>query len=167
MLMLSPDQARIARAKRQADELHAMTDQSLERQRKERERRLKRRREAIASPRLDTPAVAAAALKWLIAEKCCKPEGSYQDVVEILVIEAFREKEQTLPVFSVLERWCAWNERGGMTIDDLDWLGGKKQAFCSAACVMGLLCEVCLMGESTVAADMRECVQHWKKVRLG
>ena len=54
-----------------------------------------------------------------------------------------------------------------MTIEDLDVLGKQQQAFCNAACVMGLLKEICTKEESTVAADMRECVQHWKKVRLG
>ncbi len=165
--MYRPDQARIARSKRQADELHAMTDQATERRRRDQERRLKRRREAISSPRLDTPAVAAAALKWLVEEKCCKPKGNYHDVVETLVVSAVKEDEQALTVFAMLERWCTWNERGGMTIEDLDWLEGKKQAFCTAACVLGLLSEVCSMGESTVAADLRECVQHWRKVRLG
>ncbi len=165
--MISPDQARIARSKRQADELHAMSTQHMERHRRDRERDLNRRREAISSPRLDTPAVAAAALKWLIEEKYCKPDGSYQDVVESLVLQAVKEEEQAMTVLAVLERWCAWNDRGGMNIDDLNWLDGKRQAFCTAACVMGLLCEVCSMGESTVAADMRECVQHWRKVRLG
>ena len=116
---------------------------------------------------MDTLAVAAAALKWLIEEKCCKPDGKYQDVVESLVVEAVKEDDKALTVFAMLERWCVWNERGGMTLEDLDCLQGKKQAFCTAACVMGLLCEVFSMGESTVAADMRECVQHWRKVRLG
>ena len=43
----------------------------------------------------------------------------------------------------------------------------KIPAFCNAACVMELVREVCSREESTFAADMRECAQHWKKVKLG
>ena len=108
-----------------------------------------------------------AALRWLMRQKCIKAESSLQDVIEILVIGTMKEDEQALTVCAMLDKWRSWNERGGMTVEDLDWLEGNKQAFCNAACVMGLLREVCSKDESTVAADMRECVQHWKKVRLG
>ena len=163
----SSDQARIARAKRAADESQQMTDQYLEKRRRDRERELQRRREAIASPRLDNVAVTNAALKWLIQQKCSKVGSSGQTIVETLIIESMKEDEQILVVCAVLEKWRNWNERGGMTIDDLDWLENKKQALCKAACVMSLLREVCSKEESTVAADMKACVEHWKKVRLG
>ena len=86
--------------------------------------------------------------------------------METLIIGAVKNDEQSVNVCEVLEKWRGWNERGGMTIDELDWLEGSKVAFCNAVCAMGLLREVCSKDESTVAADMRKCVEQWKKVRL-
>lgn len=164
---MSPEQASIARSKRQADELHAMGDEHMERTRRDRERQIKRRREAIASPRLGTETVTAAALKWLIDQEHARAESSLQDAIETLLVGLLKKDDQALSICEVLEKWRTWSERGGMTIDDVDWLAARKLAFCNAACVIGLLNEVCAKEESTVAADIRECVQHWKKVRVG
>ena len=163
---MNPEQASIARSKRQADELQAMSDDHFERTRRDRERRTKRRQEAIASPRLGPEVVTTAALRWLVQQNHVKAEFSLQEANEIMLIGMIKENEHALSVCTVLEKWRSWSERGGMTIDDVDWLADRKQAFCNAACVMGLLNEVCAE-ESVVAADIRECVQHWKKVRLG
>ncbi len=54
-----------------------------------------------------------------------------------------------------------------MTIEDLEVLARDKPAFCNAACAMGLIRDVSNKEESAVALDMRECVQHWRKVSLG
>ena len=165
--MMPVAQAHIARQARQAAELQQMSDQSFERMRRDQQRNVARKREAVASPRLETGAVTNAALKWLIREKRVKAGSSLQDAIELVVVGIIKEEEQALSVCTVLQSWRNWSDRGGMTIEELDMLASKKQAFCNAACVMGLLKEVCTKEESTVAADMRECVQHWKKVRLG
>lgn len=167
---MSPQQANIARSKRQAEELHALGANHMDRARRDQERRAKRGREAVASPRWETGAVTTAALQWLIREKGLNADTSLHDVVETVLIEMIKaddDDEQALSVCDVLERWRIWSERGGMTVEDVDWLVARKSALCNAACVMGLLNEVCTQEESTVAIDIRECVQHWKKVRLG
>lgn len=153
--------------KRQADERQLMLDDNIERTRRKGERQMKRGREAVASPRLETAAVMNVALKWQIQENHSKPESTLQDSIETLLIGIMKEDQQALSVCTLLERWRSWTERGGMTIEDLDLLVDQRQAFCNAACVIGLLNEVYGKEESTVATDMRDCVQHWKKVRLG
>ncbi len=60
---MSPDQARIARTKRLAAENQQRSEQFRQDQGRERECAIKRQREAIGSPRVDTKAVANAALK--------------------------------------------------------------------------------------------------------
>lgn len=164
---MSPEQASIARSKRQMDELQAMSDGLNERRRRDRERHDKRGREAVASPRLEPGVVTTMALKWLTQEKHAKPNSSLPDAIETVLFEMIQGDEKALSVCDILEKWRSWNERGGMTIDDVDWLADRKPALCNAVCVMGLLNEVCTKEESTVAADIRECVQHWNKVRLG
>ncbi|MCJ1450129.1 hypothetical protein MMC28_000458 [Mycoblastus sanguinarius] len=165
--MMSPDQARIAKMTRQTAELHRMTSDRQESMERERERSVLRQREAIGSPRLETMVVANAALKELVKEKILDESSGLQAAVETLLVSIVKNKEQAMSVCSILERWREWSDRGGMTIDDFEMVGKNKLAFCNAACVMGLFREASTKEESMVASDMRECVRHWKNVRLG
>ena len=54
-----------------------------------------------------------------------------------------------------------------MTKDDLVVVRGEIIGFAFAACVVGLIAEVGNKDEGGLAADMRECLRVWKKVRLG
>ena len=132
-----------------------------------RERKATRQREAIGSPRLDTTVVSKAALKHLKAEKRIDDGDRFEATVETVLIGILNQEEPSVAVCTILEKWRAWTDRGGMTIADLETLEKEKLAFCNAACIMGLVKEVSRKGESAVALDMRECVEHWRKVRLG
>ena len=164
---MSPDQAAIARSKRLAAEMQQTHDHMRMDMERDRERRVKQQREAVGSSRLDTIAVTNAAVKYLKAEKSIgESEGTEAAVVAVLV-GMMKQEERAMEVCTILERWRAWIDRGGMTIEDLENLEKNLLVFCSAACIMGLIRDVSTKEESQVALDMRECVQHWKKVRLG
>ena len=164
---MSPDQANIARMKRLAAETQQRLDRVHMDMQRDRERRATRQREAVGSPRLDTKLVSNAALKHLKAEKRIDNGDGLEAVVETGLIGIMNQEESSMFVCTILEKWRAWTDRGGMTIEDLEALGKEKLAFYIAACVMGLVKELSTKEESAVALDMRECVAHWKKVRLG
>ena len=164
---MSPDEAIRARTKRFAAEMEQRLDRARMDMQRDRERRATRQREAICSPRLDTTVVSNAALKHLKAEKGIGDGDGFEAAVETILIGIMNQEEPSLVVCTILEKWRAWTDRGGMTIADLETLEKEKLALCNAACVMGLVKEVSTKEESAVALDMRECVEHWKKVRLG
>lgn len=72
----------------------------------------------------------------------------------------------SISVCTVLKRWREWSDRGGMTIDDVEFLEKYKVSFYNAAFLMGLFPEMYTKEESTVAPDMRECVHNIGR-RLG
>lgn len=164
---MSPDQAAVARSKRLAAEMQQTHDHVRMDRKRDRERSVKRQREAVCSSRLDTIAVTSVAVKYLKAEKSIgENEGTEAAVVAVLV-GMIKQEERAMEVCAILERWRAWTDRGGMTIEDLENLEKNLLVFCNAACIMGLIRDMSTREESQVALDMRECVQHWKKVRLG
>lgn len=164
---MSPDQANIARTKRLATERQQMMDRARMDMHRDRERRATRQREAIGSPRLDTTAVSNAALKHLKAAKRIHDDAGFEAAVETFLIGIMNQEGSSMVICTILEKWRAWTDRGGMTIADLETLETEKLAFCNAACVMGLVKEISTKEESAVSLDMRECVEHWRKVRLG
>lgn len=165
--LLPADQAAAAAANRRAAEFQHQTDAVRGRLLRDKERREKRAREAIASVRIETLNVAHAALKWLQTERVFPENLDLQGAIEFLLVDLLRQDEGSSNVCDMLEDWKTWNSRGGMTIEDIYNLSDAKQAFCKAACVMGLIKEVATKEESAVAEDIKACVRHWKKVRLG
>lgn len=165
--MMSPDQARIARTKRFAAENQQRSDQFRQDVARDRERILNRQREAVGSPRVDTTIAANAALNYLKGQNLIDEGDGHHAAIESILVGMVTQDKQSVAVCTLLERWRAWSDRGGMTIEDLEVAANNKLAFCNAACVLGLMKEVSTKEESAVALDMRECVQHWKKVRLG
>lgn len=165
--MMSPDQASIARSKRQAAELSQSGNQWEADMQQRQERSLKRQQEAVCSVRLDTATVADASAKYLKAEQLLTQDRGTQDVVEALLVGMIKREGEAMNVCIVLERWRQWSDRGGMTIEDLEFLEKHRVAFCNAACAVSVLKDVSTKEESAVAMDMRDCVQNWRKVRLG
>lgn len=165
--MMTGENARIARIARESEELHRTGEEFRARLARQREREDKREREAFASGRLPAKVVAEAGIKWLIHEKLLNEGAGTQDAVEGLLMGMITQEQVAIGVFSVLERWQEWSDRGGMNTEDLTIFKKNKVGFCYAACVMGLLRDVCIKEESSVAVDMQECIRFWKKVRLG
>ena len=164
---MAPEQAKAARSARQMASMQRHGDEFRDRIQRDRERKMKRAREAIASPRWEAGVVAQLALKWLQTKEKVSKETNLQRVVELLLIGLLQVDKRAMKVCDLLQDWQGWDKRAGMTVDDVYALIDEKEAFCYAACVMGLLKEVFTKEESAVAADMRECAQHWKQVRVG
>ena len=143
---MSPDQAAIARSKRLAAEMQQTHDHVRMDRKRDRERSVKRQREAVGSSRLDTIAVTSAAVKYLKAEKSIgENEGTEAAVVAVLV-GMIKQEERAMEVCAILERWRAWTDRGGMTIEDLENLEKNLLVFCNAACIMGLIRDMSTKG---------------------
>lgn len=165
--MMTVENARIARVAREAEELHRTGEEFRARLARQREREDKREREAFASGRLQAKVVADAGIRWLIRENLLNEGAGTQEAVEGLLMGMITQEQVALGVCSVLERWQEWSDRGGMNTEDLTMFRKNKVEFCYAACVMGLLRDVCIKEESSLAVDMQECIRSWKKVRLG
>lgn len=165
--MMGAEQARVARVAREAAELHQMGEDFRARIARQRERETRREREAFASGRLEARVVADAATEWLIQEKILREGAATQEAVEGLLIRMVRQEEVAISVFSLLERWKEWSDRGGMNTADLAIFRANKVGFCYAVCIMALFKDVCAKEESSLAADMQECIRCWKTVRLG
>ena len=165
--MMTGEQARIAKATREAEELHRVGEEFRARMARQREREERREREAFASGRLEAAVVAEKGLKYLVREKLLNEGEGTQKAVEGLLVGMIKQEKVAMGVCGVLERWQEWSDRGGMNSEDLTMFRKDKIGFCYAACVMGLLRDVCIKEESSVAADMQECIRVWKKVRLG
>lgn len=165
--MMTVDQARIARIAREAEERARFGEDHRVRMARQRERVERREREAFASGRLEARVAADAGLCWLIGEGVLREGAKMQEAVEGLLVRMVKGEGVSMGVCDILERWRDWSDRGGMNAEDLAMLMNNKTGFCYAACVMGLLREVCTKDESSVAADMQECIRFWKKIRLG
>ena len=165
--MMGGEQARVARIAREREEMHRMGEEFRARLARQREREERREREAFASGRLEARVAADAGARWLVGEEVLKKGSGMQEAVEGLLVGMIKGEGRAMGVCGVLERWREWSDRGGMNAEDFAIFKKDKTGFCYAACVMGLLRDVCSKEESSVAADMQECILSWKKVRLG
>ena len=165
--MMTEDQARIARISREAEERARFGEDHRARIAQQRERGERREREAFASGRLEARVAADAGIRWLVGEGVLRNGAKTQEAVEGLLVRMVKGERIAMGVCDILERWRCWSDRGGMNAEDLATFRNNKTGFAYAACVMGLLREVCAMDESSVAADMQECIRIWNKVRWG
>ena len=165
---MPPEQARLAKMARESEERAQMMDDVTSKVRRDRERSEKREGEAVASVRLPAAVVAEKALSYLAKVGSVDVERGLQGAVEHLLVGMVRgERLATEGTCKILEKWKGWAERGGMTKDDLALLRSELVGFCFASCVVGLMTEVGGKDETGLAADMRENLRTWRKVRLG
>ena len=165
---MPPEQARLAKMARESEERAQMMEDFTSKVRRDRERSEKREGEAVASVRLPAAVVAEKALSYLAKVGSVDVERGLQGAVEHLLVGMVRgERLATEGTCKILEKWKGWAERGGMTKDDLALLRSELVGFCFASCVVGLMTEVGGKDETGLAADMRENLRTWRKVRLG
>lgn len=165
--MMTGDQARIARISREAEERARFGEVHRARIAQQREREERREREAFASGRLEARVAADAGIRWLVAEGALRDGAKTQEAVKGLLIRMVKGERIAMGVCDILERWRCWSDRGGMNAEDLATFRNNKTGFAYATCVMGLLREACAKNESSVTADMQECIRVWHKIRLG
>lgn len=165
--LFTPAQAEAARATRQNEERFAIADEFQARQRRDKEREIKRKMEALNSSRLHPSIVAQAAMRYLSEKVSFEASTMVQQTAESILFEMVEEETKALAICKVLDQWQRWNDRGGMNQEDLALATENPVHFSYAACLIGLFREASIREESSVAMDLQECVRVWKKVRLG
>ena len=166
--MMAPEQANVARMAREAEERARMMEDAIATTKRNRQRMERREREAVSSVRLSAKVVAERALSFLGKEGKVEVEKGSQGAVERLLVGMVRREDWAVEgACMVLNRWKEWAAREGMSREDLAVVRGEIIGFAFAACAVGLIAEVGNKDDGGLAADMRECVRVWKKVRLG
>ena len=167
---MPPDQARIHKMNREAQERQERHNDMMREISKRQEREERRMQEAMASPRMNHKAVAEACLAWLIAQGDIGREwtvGQLAEAVLYLMVIDQREDGEGRKVVRVLEEWMSWATAGGMKKQQVIMLGDMKVEFCLAASLVAMIQELAATGLGKAGADMLECLQLWRKVRLG
>ena len=166
--MMAPEQANVARMAREAEDRARMMEDAIATTKRDRERIERREREAVGSVRLSAKVVAERALSFLGKEGKVDVKKGLQGAVERLLLGMIRKENWAVEgTCMALNRWKEWAAREGMSREDLAVVRGDVIAFAFAACAVGLIAEVGNKDESSLVADMGECIRVWKKVRLG
>ena len=138
-------------------------------ERKERDER--RENDAIASPRMGCQAVAEACLAWLIQQGEIGKEWTVEQLAEavlyLIAVDNREEGNEGRKVIEVLEEWMDWSNAGGMKRQQYYFLAERKVEFCFAAALVAVVQKSESMSRGNASADMMECLQVWRKVRLG
>ncbi len=164
---MPPAQAQAARATREAEERTAFLESTRAQMAERQAREEKRIFEALNSPRLGNSLVAKACLKSLIAKREMDEGSSVQQAVEHIMYQMIIDVSTAERVSNMLDRWMKWTEQGGMSKEHLDYLKADTSTLCYVACILSLMQETLSKNESSVAADMQECMRLYRKVRLG
>lgn len=166
---MPPEQARIHKLNREANERREMME-DMQRANADRiEREEKRVKEAIGSPKMNHRPVAEACVKWLVkqkrVERDCTVEKVAAAVLYLLVVDQRQDGDATR-VLQILQEWMDWSNAGGMKKAQVELLGRWKSEFCYAACLVVVIAEAAAR-PSNASTDMLECFKSWNKVRLG
>jgi hypothetical protein len=166
---MPPEQAKIARMNREAEERMAMHDDMIADAQQRIEREESRLKDAIASPKLSNKAVAEACLAWLIEKGEIDHGSTLQELAEAvlyLMIVDRRTDGEAATVYEVLNEWQLWSQHGGMRKSNVTFLGDKKTEFCFAAALVYII-EEAANATNHSGEVLKECLRMWKKVRLG
>ena len=162
-------QARVAKMNREAEERQAMMNDMTEERYARAEIEERRIKDAIASPRMSNKAVAEACLAWLIDKGEVGREWTVEVLAEAvlyLMVVDQRHEGQSSKIAEVLEEWIGWAQNGGIKKSHIVFLEQRKVEFCFATALISIIQEAAgTNGEA--GADMMECLQLWRKVRLG
>lgn len=167
--VMAPEQAKVARMNREAEERQASLDELMSFSIQSDQRREVRLAEVIASPKLKNKAVAEACMVWLTGQKQIERGHSLQTLAEAilyLLIVDQRPYEEAVKVVEVLDEWQIWSQHGGMSRSHLDFLKERKVEFCFAAVIIHII-EDAAHTSSRSGEVMKECLRLWRKVRLG
>ncbi|KAL2426544.1 hypothetical protein ABEF95_009302 [Exophiala dermatitidis] len=171
---MPPEQAKIHKMNRLAEERRAALDDMMASAAARQERGERRAQDAIASPRMSTKAVAEACLAWLIEQGLIGREWTLDQLAEavlyLMVVDQSQSEEgEARKVVKVLDEWMSWAAVGGMKKTQVNVLYDNKLAFCYAAALVAVVNESVnsASGRSKAGADMLDCLRLWRKVRLG
>lgn len=166
---MPPEQARIHKMNRQRSERQETMNAMHEEQSARIEKEERRYKEAIASPRMGSRAVAEASLAWLIEKGEIDREWTVEQLAEAvlyLLIVDQGENGEAKKIIEVLDEWMAWTLAGGMKKQQVTFLGSRKVEFCFAASLVAIIQQAATSG-GKASADMLDCLKLWRRVRLG
>lgn len=171
---MPPEQAKIHRTNREMAERQEQHNDMITSLAQRREKEERRTKDAVASPRMSTKAVAEGCLAWLIEQGEVGREWTLCQVAEavlylMVVDQSLSEEGETRKIAKVLEEWQSWALVGGMKTQQVKLLEDYKLAFCFAAVLVAVVQEhvTATGGVGRAGVDMLECLRLWRKVRLG
>lgn len=167
---MSPEQARVHKHNRQMAKNRELMDEMNRQRQEQEERRDRRLRDAVASPRMGNKVVAEAALAWLIEQGDVGREWTVEQLAEaVLYLLALDTSEdgQAMKVLRLLDEWFEWSTANGMRKRQVEDLEDRKVEFCYAAALVATIASGAGSSQGKASKDMLECLTTWRKVRLG
>ena len=167
---MPPAQAQVAKANREAAMRRRMMDDMHQRQREQEERRDRRLRDAVASPKVSNKAAAEACLAWLIQQGDIGREYTVEQLAQAvlyLIILDTSEDGQAAKVIMLLDEWMEWCNAGGMKMRQVEDLERRRVEFCYAAALVSTIASGSVSSQGKAGKDMLDCLKTWRKIRLG
>lgn len=137
------------------------------------QRRETRAHEAIQSPKWDAALVASHTLRWLQqhrhvpADAVGSAGGTLRAVVAGLLHRMLLDGAFANEMSSILDKWKAWADNGGMRKSDLEALREGQKTFALASLLIAVIRDVGGETEGSLSVDLQECLRMWRQVRLG
>jgi hypothetical protein len=122
--------------------------------------------EALISPRLSNQIVADACLAWLVKQEQVPEYYSILDLAQAALYLMALDPVQAKVISEICEQWMVWSQIAGMSRVDLELAQRNKVSFCYASAVVYAV-QTVAKSEVRLSSDMQECLNVWKKVRLG
>jgi hypothetical protein len=168
---MPPEQARIHRMNREAEERRQWHTDHMVQLGEMREKEERRQNDAIASPKMDNQAVAEACLAWLIQQGEVGQDWTLAQLAEatlyLIALDHREEGSEAKRIMEVLDEWHDWTTAGGLKRLQIAFLEQRKVEFCLAASLIAVIQKSEGMGHIKANTDMMECLRMWSKVRLG
>ncbi|KAK2749834.1 hypothetical protein FQN57_005248 [Myotisia sp. PD_48] len=163
---MAPAQAAAARRAREQAKAMQMHNDYRERAKLLQEYEDNRITEALSSPRLTNEAIANACLAWLITNNHLPKEYTLVDLARAVLYLMLLDHSQARIIAELCDRWTVWNQSPGLNRTELPYLQEHKICFCYASSLIYMI-QTAAKSDNQVSTDMQECINIWKKVRLG
>jgi hypothetical protein len=168
---MPPEQARIHRMNREAEERRQWHTDHMLQLGEMREKEERKQNDAIASPKMDNQAVAEACLAWLIHQGEIGRDWTIAQLAEaalyLIALDHREDGNEGKKIMEVLNEWQDWTTAGGMKRQQIAFLEQRKTEFCLTAGLIAVIQKSEGMGHIKANTDMIECLKMWSKVRLG
>ncbi|GKT46388.1 uncharacterized protein ColSpa_06569 [Colletotrichum spaethianum] len=131
------------------------------------QRRDLRTHEAIQSPKWDAALVASHTLPWLRQQGHVAESTSLRAAAAGLLHRMLRDGAFADEMGSMLDKWKAWADNGGMRKSDLEALREGQTGFAQASLLVAVIRDAGAATEGGLSVDLQECLRIWRQVRLG
>ncbi|KAF2715519.1 hypothetical protein K504DRAFT_529680 [Pleomassaria siparia CBS 279.74] len=166
---LPPVQREAARQTRIANDAQDFHNDFRRRKIKEDQTREGELAEAMQSQKLPIAVVAEASTKWLIKKLGLEESTTQPSLVEQILYDMLLDAKFATRLATVLDLWKSWVASGGMSKTHYLAIKADQVMFSLASLVLAVIGSQVSepVGGSNVVGDLQDCLQIWKKVRLG